>query len=39
MDEAPVLSIPKMIMELVKWIKYYYLSDYDSGTKAVYLGH
>lgn len=37
-DKAPVLSVPSVIMELVKWIKDYYLSDYNSVIKAAYPG-
>lgn len=36
--KAPVLSIPSVIMKLIKWIKDYYLSDYNNVIKAVYPG-
>lgn len=35
---APVLSIPLSIMELVKWVKDYYLSDYNNVIKTAYPG-
>ena len=35
---APVLSIPDDIMQLIKWIRSYYISDYYSVIKAVYPG-
>ena len=37
-DAAPVLSIPSDIMQLIRWIKNYYISDYYSVIKAVYPG-
>lgn len=37
-DIAPVFSIPKEIMELSKWIKNYYLSDYYNVINSVYPG-
>ena len=37
-DVAPILSIPSDIMQLIKWIKNYYISDYYSVIKAVYPG-
>ena len=37
-DVAPVLSIPSDIMQLIRWIKNYYISDYYSVIKAVYPG-
>ena len=37
-DTAPVLSIPSDIMQLIRWIKNYYISDYYSVIKAVYPG-
>ena len=35
---APVLSIPNDIMQLIKWIRSYYISDYYNVIKAVYPG-
>ena len=35
---APVLSIPNDIMQLIKWIRSYYMSDYYNVIKAVYPG-
>ena len=35
---APVLSIPDNLMQLIKWIRNYYISDYYSVIKAVYPG-
>ena len=32
---APVLSIPNDIMQLIKWIRSYYISDYYNVIKAV----
>ena len=37
-DAAPVLSIPDDIMQLIRWIKNYYISDYYSVINAVYPG-
>ncbi len=37
-DAAPVLSIPNDIMQLIKWIKNYYISDYYNVIKAIYPG-
>ena len=37
-DAAPVLSIPSDIMQLIRWIRNYYISDYYSVIKAVYPG-
>ena len=37
-DVAPVLSIPNDIMQLIRWIKNYYISDYYNVIKAVYPG-
>ena len=37
-EAAPVLSIPDDLMQLIKWIRNYYISDYDSVIKAVYPG-
>lgn len=37
-DIAPVLSIPYSIMELVKWVKDYYISDYHTVFKSIYPG-
>ncbi|MDO5088333.1 MAG: primosomal protein N' [Leptotrichiaceae bacterium] len=37
-DRASVLSIPSTIMELIKWTKDYYLSDYNNVIKTVYPG-
>lgn len=36
--EAPVLSIPNDIMQLIKWIRSYYISDYYNVIKVVYPG-
>ena len=35
---APVATIPYEIIQLLKWLKDYYLSDYDSVIKAAYPG-
>ena len=35
---APVLSIPNDIMQLIKWIRSYYISDYYNVIKTVYPG-
>ena len=37
-EAAPVLSIPDNLMQLIKWIRNYYISDYYSVIKAVYPG-
>ena len=37
-EAAPVLSIPDDLMQLIKWIRNYYISDYYSVIKAVYPG-
>lgn len=37
-DKAPILTVPITIIELIKWIKNYYLSDYYNVIKAVYPG-
>ena len=37
-DKAPILTVPITIIELIKWIKNYYLSDYYNIIKAVYPG-
>ena len=37
-ETAPVLSIPDDLMQLIKWIRNYYISDYYSVIKAVYPG-
>ena len=37
-DKAPILSVPLTIINLTKWIKDYYLSDYYNVIKAVYPG-
>ena len=37
-EAAPILSIPDNLMQLIKWIRNYYISDYYSVIKAVYPG-
>ena len=37
-DKAPILSVPLTIINLIKWIKDYYLSDYYNVIKTVYPG-
>lgn len=37
-DRAPILSIPKNIMKLIRWIKDYYISDYYNVIRTVYPG-
>ena len=37
-EAVPVLSIPDDLMQLIKWIRNYYISDYYSVIKAVYPG-
>ena len=37
-EAAPVSSIPDNLMQLIKWIRNYYISDYYSVIKAVYPG-
>ena len=37
-EAAPVLSIPDNLMQLIKWIRNYYISDYYSVIKVVYPG-
>lgn len=37
-DRAPVFSIPVHLMELAKWLKDYYLSDYHSVITSIYPG-
>lgn len=36
--KAPIFSIPENIMELIRWMRNYYVSDYSSVIKAVYPG-
>ncbi len=36
--KAPVFSIPESLMELMKWMRNYYLSDYPSVIRTVYPG-
>ena len=36
--KAPIATIPYEIIQLLKWLKDYYLSDYDSVIKAAYPG-
>ena len=37
-DRAPILSIPSPLIDLIKWMKNYYLSDYYSVIRTVYPG-
>ena len=37
-EKAPIATIPEEIVKLVKWLKDYYISDYDSVIKAAYPG-
>ena len=37
-DRAPILSVPLSIIELIKWVKDYYLSDYYNVIRTVYPG-
>ena len=37
-DKAPILTVPLTIINLIKWIKDYYLSDYYNVIKTVYPG-
>ncbi len=37
-DRAPILSIPSPLIDLIKWMKDYYLSDYYNVIRTVYPG-
>ena len=37
-DRAPILSIPSSLIDLIKWMKDYYLSDYYNVIRTVYPG-
>ena len=37
-DRAPILSVPLPLIDLIKWIKDYYLSDYYNIIRTVYPG-